>query len=87
VPKPSDTAVWADTTRPYPVGQEGVQAMVDVGFRVADKRGTTPFVDTSAFPVPYLAVEAELALAERFGLLASFRPREIQRLTADKWIC
>jgi hypothetical protein len=42
-------AVWADTTRPYPGGQEGVQAMVDISFRVAHEPGTTPFVDTSAF--------------------------------------
>jgi hypothetical protein len=36
-------AVWADTTRPYPVGQGGVQTMVDISFRV----GHEPFVDTS----------------------------------------
>jgi hypothetical protein len=42
-------AVWADTTRPYPVGQEGVQAKVDISFRVAHEPKTTPFVDTSAF--------------------------------------
>jgi hypothetical protein len=42
-------AVWADTTRPYPVGQEGVQTMVDISFRVGHEPGTTPFVDTSAF--------------------------------------
>jgi hypothetical protein len=42
-------AVWADTTRPYPVGQEGVQAMVDISFRVAHEPETTPFVDTRAF--------------------------------------
>jgi len=38
-------------------------------------------------PDPSLAVAAKMALAERFGLLASLRPKEIQRLTADKWIC
>jgi len=31
-------AVWADTTRPYPVGQEGVQTMVDISFRVGHDR-------------------------------------------------
>jgi hypothetical protein len=31
-------AVWADTTRPYPVGQEGVQAVVDISFRVGHER-------------------------------------------------
>jgi hypothetical protein len=31
----TSAAVWADTTRPYPVGQEGVQAMVDISFRLA----------------------------------------------------
>jgi hypothetical protein len=46
-------AVWADTTRPYPVGQEGVQAMVDISFRVAHEPETTPFLDTSAFPRTY----------------------------------
>jgi hypothetical protein len=44
-------AVWADTTRPYPVGQEGVQAVVDISFRVGHEPRTTPFVDRSAFPV------------------------------------
>ncbi len=44
-------AVWADTTRPYPVGQEGVEAMVDISFRVGREPGTTPFMDTSAFLV------------------------------------
>ena len=47
-------AVWADTTRPYPVGQEGVQAMVDISFRVAHEPGTTPFVDANAFIVTYV---------------------------------
>jgi hypothetical protein len=42
-------AVWADTTRTYPGGQEGVQTMVDISFRVGHEPGTTPFVDTSAF--------------------------------------
>jgi hypothetical protein len=42
-------AVWADTTRPYPVGQEGVDAMVDISFRVVHEPGTTPFADTRAF--------------------------------------
>jgi hypothetical protein len=46
-------AVWADTTRPYLVGQEGVQAMVDISFRV-DEPGTTPFVDRSASPITNL---------------------------------
>jgi len=52
MPKPSETiTVWADTTRPYPVGQEGVEAMVDISFRVGREPGTTPFMDTSAFLV------------------------------------
>ena len=42
-------AVWADTTRLHPRGQEGVQAVVDVSFRVAHQPRSTPFVDTSAF--------------------------------------
>jgi hypothetical protein len=42
-------AVWADITRPYPGGQEGVQTMVDISFRVGHEPGTTPFADTSAF--------------------------------------
>jgi hypothetical protein len=53
MPLPAETvrsaAVWADTTRPYPVGQEGVQAVVDISFRVGHEPGTTPFVDTSPF--------------------------------------
>jgi hypothetical protein len=28
-------AVWADTTRQHPMGQEGVQAVVDFSFRLA----------------------------------------------------
>ena len=47
-------AVWADTTRPYPVGQEGVQAMVDISFRVSHEPGTTSLGDTSAFIVTYV---------------------------------
>lgn len=42
-------AVWADTTRLHPRGQEGVQAVVDLSLRVAYEPGSTPFVDTSAF--------------------------------------
>ena len=42
-------AVWADTTRPYSVGQECVEAMVDIRFRVGHEPGTNPFVDTRAF--------------------------------------
>jgi hypothetical protein len=42
-------AVWADTTRLHPRGQEGVQVVVDVSFRVAHQPRSTPFVDTSAF--------------------------------------
>ena len=68
------TAVWADTTRPYPVGQEGVEAMVDVSSRVAHEPGTTPFVDTIAFPDTNPAVSAQTILNE--GLPSKFVNRE-----------
>jgi hypothetical protein len=64
-------AVWADTTRPHPAGQEGVQAMVDISFRVVHEPGTTPFVDTRAFIVTYV-----VKLPTR-GLLANVRSRGI----------
>ena len=53
-------AVWADTTRPYPVGQEGVQAVVDISFQVGHEPGTTPFEDTSALSVPMTVTSSNL---------------------------
>ena len=39
-------------------------------FRFTDQPGTTPFLDTRAFPDTYLAVDAEMALIELLALLA-----------------
>jgi len=48
--KPSEAPQFGPILRaPIPPGQEGVQAMVDISFRVVHEPGTTPFVDTSAF--------------------------------------
>ena len=47
-------AVWADTTRPYPGGQEGVKTMVDISFRVGHEPGTTPFWTQARLTVPIL---------------------------------
>ena len=73
-------AVWADTTRLYPMGQEGVQAVVDVSFPVAHQPGTTPFVDITAFPLPVLLCPAN-TLDECIGLFAAV---DIHRNSAEE---
>jgi len=84
-----NAAVWADTTRPYSVGQEGVQAMVDISFRVALEPGTSPFVDTSALIRANVLVQGALqppSCAQRLDLheAKNFRPFR-SRCVSNGW--